>query len=160
MSSESRGADDRADRPGLGLVESIGSRDSYLAVATTLRADGAPHSSLVNAGLLQHPVSGRQVAAFVTYGARKLSHLRARPVLTLSWRAGWSWVSVDGTAELAGPDDPLPGLDPSRVPELLRDVFAGAGGQHSDWDAYDKVMAEQRRVAVLVTPSRVYSNAR
>jgi len=34
-----------------------------------------------------------------------------------------------------------------------------AGGTHDDWDTYDRVMAEEHRTAVLVTPGRVYSNA-
>ena len=29
---------------------------------------------------------------------------------------------------------------------------------NGDWDAYDRTMVEQRRTAVLVDPSRVYSN--
>ncbi len=33
-----------------------------------------------------------------------------------------------------------------------------AGGTHDDWDTYDRVMAEERRTAVLITPDRVYSN--
>jgi hypothetical protein len=33
-----------------------------------------------------------------------------------------------------------------------------AGGSHHDWDSYDRTMAEQRRTAVLVRPSRIYSN--
>lgn len=141
----------------LGLVDEIGSRDSYLAVVTTLREGGTPHSSLVNAGLVAHPVTGSRVAAFVTAGpAVKLRHLRRRPAVTLTWRAGWSWVSVDGEAELAGPDDPLPGLAPERLPALLREVFTAAGGTHDDWHSYDRTMVEERRVAVLVRPDRVY----
>jgi hypothetical protein len=41
---------------------------------------------------------------------------------------------------------------------LLREVFRAAGGVHDDWDTYDRVMAEERRAAVLITPRRVYSN--
>jgi hypothetical protein len=41
---------------------------------------------------------------------------------------------------------------------LLRAVFTAAGGEHEDWDEYDRVMAEQRRTVVLVEPTRVYSN--
>jgi len=37
-------------------------------------------------------------------------------------------------------------------------VFASAGGTHEDWAAYDRVMAEERRAAVLITPARVYSS--
>lgn len=140
----------------LARVDEIGRRDSYLAVVSTLRRDGTTHASLVNAGLLPHPVTGETVAAFVTYGPVKLAHLRARPVTTLTWRAGWSWVGLDGTTELAGPEDGLPGFDPARLPGLLRDVFTAAGGTHDDWDAYDRTMVEQRRVAVLVTPTRMY----
>jgi hypothetical protein len=41
---------------------------------------------------------------------------------------------------------------------LLRDVFKAAGGTHDNWDAYDRVMGEERRAAVLISPRRVYSN--
>ncbi len=99
--------------PALDLITAIGSQDSYLAVVNTLRSDGTPHSSLVNAAVVAHPVTGAQVGAFVTYGRVKLAHLRRRPALTVTWRSGWSWVSLDGTAQLAGPHDQLPGLDPT-----------------------------------------------
>jgi len=36
-------------------------------------------------------------------------------------------------------------------------VFTACGGTHDDWNEYDRVMAEQR-TAVLVTPTRIYSN--
>jgi hypothetical protein len=71
-------------------------------------------------------------------------------------RSGWQWVTVEGTAELAGPDDPHPAVAPGDVPALLRAVFTAAGGTHDDWATYDRVMAEERRTAVLVRPVRVY----
>ena len=40
----------------------------------------------------------------------------------------------------------------------LRAISAAAGGSHDDWDTYDQVMASERRVAVLLSPDRVYSN--
>jgi hypothetical protein len=42
---------------------------------------------------------------------------------------------------------------------LLRAVFTAAGGAHDDWETYDRVMAQERRTAVLMTPDRVYSPA-
>ena len=69
--------------------------DNGLCVVSTLRRDGAIHSTVVNAGVLRHPVTGI-------------------------------------------------------------DVFTAAGGTHDDWDTYDRVMAEERRAAVLVTPVRTY----
>jgi hypothetical protein len=70
-------------------------------------------------------------------------------------RAGWQWAAVEGPAELAGPDDPMPGVDAERLRLLLREIFTAAGGTHDDFDAYDRVMAEERRLAVLVRPSRI-----
>jgi len=115
------------EEPRLDLISAIGSQDSYLAVVSTLRSDGSPHSSLVNAAVVAHPVTGAQVGAFVTYGPVKLAHLRRRPALTLTWRSGWSWVSLDGTAQLAGPHDRLPGFDPDHLPGLLRAIFTAGG---------------------------------
>ena len=51
-----------------------------------------------------------------------------------------------------------PTVDAERLRLLLREVFAAAGGTHDDWDAYDAEMVAQGRTAVLVTPTRVYSN--
>lgn len=139
-------------------VERIAARDHYLAVVATTRADGSVQSSVVNAGVTKHPVTGLPVVAFVTYGRTKLRHLRARPRTTVTFRAGWEWAAVEGPVQLAGPDDPLPGVDAERVRLLLREIFTAAGGAHDDWAAYDRAMAEQRRVAVLVRPERIYSN--
>src|SRR5215475_15982933 len=137
----------------------IGSHDKYLAVVSTLRADGTIQSSVVNAGVLADPQSGLQVAGFVTYGKAKLGHLRARPQVTVTFRAGWQWATIEGTARIIGPDDPAPGVDAERLRLLRREVFAAAGGTHEDWDSYDRVMERERRAVVLVTPVRVYSNS-
>jgi PPOX class probable F420-dependent enzyme len=133
--------------------------DHGLCVVSTLRGDGTIQSSVVNAGVLAHPVTGAQVVALVARGGGvKLANLRARPRATIVIRSGWQWVAAEGPAEIAGPDDPLPGFDPAQVPGLLRDVFTAAGGTHEDWATYDRVMAEERRAAVLITPDRIYSN--
>ena len=63
------------------------------------------------------------------------------------FRAGWEWVTVEGAARVGGAD-----------PQLLRDVFTAAGGQHDDWDESDRVMAADGRVAVFVQPERIISN--
>ena len=48
--------------------------------------------------------------------------------------------------------------DAEALRTLLRDIFRSAGGTHDDWDTYDRVMAEERRAAVLVAPHRTYTN--
>jgi len=139
-------------------VIDIGGADQFLAVVATLRDDGTIQSSVVNAGVLTHPITGAEVVGFVTYGKTKLSNLRRRPQLTVTFRAGWKWVTVEGRAELIGPDDPHGDIDADALRVLLRQVFTAAGGTHDDWDAYDRAMVEQRRTAVLFAPSRLYSN--
>jgi len=138
----------------------VAAGDHGLCVASTLRADHTIHASLVNAGVLAHPTLGHDVAAYVAIGgSRKLTHLRARPHATLTARTGWEWATVDGTAELIGPDDPYAGIDGEALRLLLRAIFTAAGGTHDDWPTYDRVMLEERRTAVLITPGRVYSNS-
>ena len=136
----------------------LGRDEHGLVVVSTVRADGTIQSSVVNAGVLAHPTTGEAVLAFVTYGPVKLANLRARLQLAATFRSGWQWGTVEGHAQLAGPDDPQPWLDSERLRLLLREVFVAAGGEHDNWAEYDRVMAEQRRTVVLVQPSRVYGN--
>lgn len=145
--------------PTLEEAFALAAADSGLAVVSTVRADATVQASLVNVGVLTHPATGQQALGFVTYGKVKLANLRARPQLAVTFRSGWQWATVEGTAELAGPDDPQEWLaDTEQLRLLLREVFTAAGGTHDDWDEYDRVMAEQRRTVVLIAPARVYSN--
>jgi PPOX class probable F420-dependent enzyme len=143
------------------LDEAVGlaATESGLAVVSTVRADGSVQASLVNVGLLPHPAGGQPALGFTTYGKVKLANLRARPQLAITFRKGWQWATVEGRAELAGPDDTAPWLaDAVQLRLLLREVFTAAGGTHDNWPEYDRVMAEERRAVVLIEPTRVYSN--
>jgi len=156
------------------LVQRLAAAEHGLAVAVTIRADGTPQSSVVNAGVLDQPVDGSTgrstepstnpsinelVVAFVARGrSAKLAHLRARPYASLTFRAGWEWVVVEGATTIVGPDDPLDGFDDERIRLLLREIFIAAGGTHDDFDEYDRVMVEDRRTAVLVRPDRIATN--
>jgi hypothetical protein len=143
----------------LDKIRRLVAAEQGLAILSTTRTDGSVHSSLVNAGVLADPVTGDPVIGAVVYGAaQKLTRLRATRHATFAFRSGWDWASADGPVRLAGPDDPLDGFDPARVPELLRAVFRAAGGTHDDWAEYDRVMAADRRTAVLLTPARVIGN--
>ena len=120
-----------------------------LASISTRRDDGSVHVAVVNAGLVEHPDDGAPVAAFVSRPAtRKLANLRHHPQATLLWRAGWAWVAAEGTAEIVEGDA-----------ALLRRIYTAAGGsEHEDWADYDRVMATEARVAVLLRPTRIYLN--
>lgn len=139
-------------------VADIARREQYLAVVSTVRADLSVQASLVNAGFLDHPVTGERVLGFVTYGRAKLGNLRARPRLAATFRSGWHWATVEGEVELIGPHDPHEAFDAERLRLLLREIFVAAGGTHDDWDEYDRTMVADGRGAVLVVPDRVYSN--
>ena len=133
--------------------------DHGLVVVSTSRADGSIQSSVVNAGVLDHPVTARAIVGLVASGSsRRLTNLRARPRTTVVIRAGWRWAAVEGPTELAGPDDHLEGVDGEGLRTLLRRIFIAAGGTHDNWDEYDHVMADERRVAVLVHPERSYGS--
>lgn len=137
----------------------LAAAESGLAVVSTVRADSTVQASLVNVGLLPHPENSQPVLGFTTYGRVKLANLRARPQLAVTFRNGWQWATVEGRAELVGPEDSqtwLTGAEQLRL--LLREVFTAAGGTHDDWDTYDRVMASEGRAVVLIAPTRVYSN--
>ncbi len=92
------------------------------------------------------------------YGKVKLAHLRRRPQISATFKPGWRWATVEGAAELIGPDDPNEHVDADRLRLLLREIFVAAGGAHDDWETYDSVMAGQRRTAVFIEPSRIYGS--
>jgi PPOX class probable F420-dependent enzyme len=154
MTESSRPAGEARD---LDRVEQLVAAERGLAVVATSRPDGSVQASVVNAGVLAHPLTGERAVGFVAIGGSlKLRLLRLRPRATVVLRAGWRWATVEGPATLIGPDDPLEGFDPSRLPPLLRDVFLSTGATHDDWPTYDRVMADERRCAVLVRPERIY----
>jgi hypothetical protein len=148
------------DRRLLDLARDLGGRESGLAVVVTGRADGSFPATVVNAGVLNHPVTGELVVGFVARGhVRKLANLRVRPQRTVVFRSGWKWVAVEGTADLVGPDDRLERTQSHDVPRLVRDVYASAvGGTVDDWAELDRTFADERHTAVFVRPVRIYSN--
>lgn len=140
----------------LGQVRALAATETGLCVVSTTRPDGSPHATVVNAGALAHPISGLEVVGFVVRGdARKLDHFRRAGRCAVTFRRSWAWAGVEGSVDIAGPDDELGGLDERAISRLLRDVFTAAGGTHDDWDEYDRVMREERRTAVLVHPERL-----
>lgn len=143
----------------LSAFADLASRDHGLCVLSTLRRDGSIQASVVNAGVLPHPLTGVEVVGLVARGnTHKLHNLRADPRATIVVRAGRQWAAVEGSAQILGPDDPHPDLDPEDLRILLRRIFQAAGGTHEDWPTYDRAMAEERRAAVLLIARRTYSN--
>jgi PPOX class probable F420-dependent enzyme len=138
----------------LNLVRELASANGGLAIVSATRADASIHSSLVNAGVIDHPAGGPGVATVVRGDARKLALWRARPNATATFSHRWQWVSVEGVVTIFGPDD----VAHEDLPGLLRSVFVAAGGSHDNWAEYDRVMAEERRTAIFITPERITTN--
>jgi hypothetical protein len=139
-------------------VTRLAAADHHLAVCAVARPNGSVQASLVSAGVMDDPIDGSPGVAFVAGGAaRKLELLRQNGQATLVFQAGFDWVAVAGAVRLVGPDDGLElGLN---GPQIIRSVFRAAGGDHEDWDEFDRVMAEDRRCAVFVRADSVTSNA-
>ena len=143
----------------LDLVRRLGAAEHGLAVVTTTRTDDTVHASVVNAGVLDDPITNAPAVGFVASGsAVKLRLLRRSGQATIVFRAGWEWVAVEGPVRLLGPEDLPEGYAAERIPQLLRDVFTAAGGQHDDWSEFDRVMAAEGRTAVFIEPARLTSN--
>lgn len=140
----------------LDAIRSLSAREHGLATISVARADGSIHSSVINAGVTKHPVTGDDVVGAVLRGPSwKLQRLRETHRCTLVFRVGWQWASVDGPIDIIGPGDRFDGFDADDVPALLRSVFSDAGGTHDDWDEYDRVMAADGRTAIFVRPQRL-----
>ena len=130
-------------------------KENGLATVSTTQADGRVLSSVVNCGVIAHPLTGAPCVALVSAGgAARLGHVRRGSQATIAIRRGWTWRSVTGPADLIGPD----GIDAEALRLLLREVFQAAGGTHDDFDEYDRVMATEGRVAVVVAPDRILGN--
>ena len=141
----------------------LASREAGLAVVVTQRPDGTAQASVVNAGLIVHPLTSEPAVGFVVQGGErtKLTNLRARRVATVVFRSGWEWVSIEGDVDLVGPNDELDGVESESVAAVFHAIYAAAiGGAPDDWAARDEVIERERHTAVLVRPTRVYSNPR
>ncbi len=138
-------------------VERLAAGDHHLGVLTLARLDGSPHASVVSAGVIADPVDGSPGVGLVAIGGSvKLRLLRRDPRATMVFKAGYQWAAVSGPTRLIGPDDSTDlGID---VPSLIRAVYRAAGGDHEDWDEFDRVMAEDRRCAVFIRADRIWTN--
>ena len=121
----------------------------HSAVVTTIGRSGLPQATIVRAG----PYEGT-MAFVVRGGTVKLANLKRDDRCTvLVAKPDWTrYATVEGRAATHRQDNT--GEEELRL--LLRRVFSAAGGTHSDWDEYDRVMREEARAVVLVTPERVY----
>jgi PPOX class probable F420-dependent enzyme len=120
-------------------------------VLATVKSDGRPHLSNVGYAYDQDQ---RLFRVSVTDSRAKTRNLRADPRVTLhvASKDFWTWVAVEGTAELtpvaADPHD-------AAVEELVT-YYRGISGEHPNWDEYRAAMVADRRLVVRFRPERTY----
>ena len=125
--------------------------DHHWGVLAAIKTDGRPHLS--NVGYFYDP-DADLVRISVTDTRVKTRYLRADPRVTLhvTSRDFWTWVAVEGTADLtpvaADPHD-------ETVEELIA-YYRGTAGEHPDWDDFRAAMVTERRLAVRFRPERAY----
>ena len=120
-------------------------------VLATIKSDGRPQVS--NVGYAYDPES-QLIRVSVTADRAKTRNLAADPRVTLhvASKDFWTWVAVEGTAELtsvaADPHD-------ATVEELIT-YYRGINGEHENWDAYRAAMVADRRLVVRLRPEHTY----
>jgi len=124
-------------------------------VLATVRRNGRPQLS--NVGYAYDP-ERRLFRVSVTDDRAKTRNLRTDPRVTLHVTSQdfWTWVAVEGTAELtpvaADPHD-------ATVDELVA-YYRGVSGEHPDWDEYRAAMVADRRLVVRFSPEHTYGQLR
>jgi PPOX class probable F420-dependent enzyme len=124
-------------------------------VLATLKRDGRPQLSNVG---YAYDDEAQLFRVSVTDSRAKTRNLRADPRVTLhvASKDFWTWVAVEGTAELtpvaADPHD-------DTVEELVA-YYRGINGEHENWDEYRAAMVADRRLVVRFRPQHVYGQLR
>ena len=114
----------------------------YVGIATTLRADGSPHSTVVWVD-----VDDRGVSFNTATGRAKERHLREDPrvsLLVLDPSDVYKWVAVSGRAELT-----IEGADP-QIDRLAKKYL---GKDEYPWRSPD-----QQRISVRISPEQIDSS--
>ena len=120
-------------------------------VLATIKGDGRPQLSNVG---YSYDAEAQLVRVSVTDSRAKTRNLRADPRVTLhvASKDFWTWVAIEGTAELtpvaADPND-------DTVEELVT-YYRGINGEHPDWDEYRAAMVTDRRLVVRFRPEHTY----
>jgi PPOX class probable F420-dependent enzyme len=124
-------------------------------VLATVKRDGRPQLSNVG---YSYDAEAQLFRVSVTDDRAKTRNLRTDPRVTLhvASKDFWTWVAVEGTAELtpvaADPHD-------ATVEELIT-YYRGISGEHEDWDEYRAAMVADRRLVVRFRPEHTYGQLR
>jgi PPOX class probable F420-dependent enzyme len=129
--------------------------DRRWGVLATIKRDGRPQLS--NVGYAYDPQQ-RLFRISVTTDRAKTRNLQRDPRVTLHVSSDdfWSWVAVEGTAELT----PVAAEPHDATVEELVAYYRGISGEHEDWDDYRRAMVADRRLVVRFPPEHTYGEVR
>jgi PPOX class probable F420-dependent enzyme len=125
--------------------------DNHRGVLATVRPNGRPQLSNL---FYAYDPAADLVRISVTADRAKTRNIAADPRVTLHVTSPdfWTWVAVDGTAELtpvaADPHD-------ATVEELVT-YYRATNGEHDNWDGYRAAMVADRRLVVRFRPEHAY----
>jgi PPOX class probable F420-dependent enzyme len=120
-------------------------------VLAVVQPDGRPHLSNVG---YAYDRDADLVRISVTESRAKTRYLRADPRVTLHTTSTdfWTWVAVEGTADLT----PVAADEQDATVEELITYYRGTAGEHPDWAEYRAAMVADRRLVVRFRPERTY----
>ena len=120
-------------------------------VLATLKRDGRPQVSNVG---YAYDDEEQLFRISVTDSRAKTRNLRADPRVTLhvASKDFWTWVAVEGTAELT----PVAADPHDQTVEELVEYYRGINGEHENWDEYRAAMVADRRLVVRFRPEHTY----
>jgi PPOX class probable F420-dependent enzyme len=128
--------------------------DNPQGVMTSFRRNGMPQLSIVTV----YPRDGG-VGVSITENRMKFKNLLRDPRCTLlvSHADWWSGFLVfEGTVELTHSGN----TDPEKLRAARRYIFSATTRRRSrDWDEYDRIAEQDKRVAMLLRPHHVYGSA-
>ncbi len=128
-------------------------KDQTRGVLVTMRRDGRPQLS--NIAYYLEPSA--TIAISVTAGRAKTANARRDPRVSLHVTAPdfWSYVVIDGTAELM----PVASDPGDATVDALVAYYRAVSGEHPDWDDYRRAMVADGRLIMRITPERAYGMA-
>src|SRR5262245_30426934 len=128
--------------------------DNPQGVLTSFRRNGMPQLSIVTV----YPRDGG-VGISITENRMKFKNLLRDPrcsvlISHVDWWSGF--LVFEGTAELTHSGN----TDPEALRLARRDIFSATTRRRSaDWEEYDRIAAEDKRVAMILRPTHVYGSA-
>ena len=125
-------------------------REHRQGVLTTIKADGRPQLS----NIIYFIDAGGTVRISVTAGRAKTKNLERDPRASLHVARDdfWAYVVLEGDVELT----PVAQSPHDETVEHLVELYRSLQGDHPDWDEYRRAMVKDRRLLVLLRPTRAY----